>query len=100
MFPPKVKPPLCNEPDRRILTAAETKRLFALPAQQCNGPSSATAVGICVKVVALVGCRTTEIASLREEDVLANRAIRMAAESTTTRRYKNLAGFRLSSTPN
>jgi integrase len=44
--------------------------------------------GIYLEVAALVGWRATEIASMREDDILADGFIRVGAESSKTRRHK------------
>jgi integrase len=80
-----VKPPKCDEPDVRIVSADETGALLAWLADRWNNWRMPA---IYLEIAALVGWRATEIASMREEDILADGYIRVAAESSKTRRYK------------
>jgi hypothetical protein len=80
-----VKAPKCDEPDIRIVTAAETGDLFAWLATRWNNWRLPT---VYLEVAALVGWRATEIASMREDDILADGFIRVGAESSKTRRHK------------
>jgi integrase len=80
-----VKAPRCDEPDVRIVSAEEANLLFAWLGQRWNNWWLPT---IYLEVAALVGWRATEIASLREEDIMADGFVRVAAESSKTRRYK------------
>ncbi len=80
-----IKAPKCDEPEVRIVSAAESADLFTwLGARWNNWRLPA----VYLEVAALVGWRATEIASMREEDILADGFIRVAAESSKTRRYK------------
>jgi integrase len=80
-----VNAPKCDEPDIRIVTAAETGELFAWLATRWN---NWRLPGIYLEVAALVGWRATEIASMREDDILDDGFIRVGAESSKTRRHK------------
>jgi len=80
-----IKAPRCDEPDVRIVTAAESGELFAWLANRWN---NWRLPAVYLEVAALVGWRANELASMREEDILADGYIRVAAESSKTRRYK------------
>ena len=80
-----VKPPKCDEPDVRIVSAAETVELFTWLAVRWKGWRLPT---VYLEVAALVGWRAAEIASMREDDILDDGFIRVAAEASKTRRYK------------
>jgi len=80
-----VKAPRCDEPDVRIVSAEETRLLFAWIAERWN---CWRLPAVYLEVAALVGWRATEIASMRDEDILADGFIRVAAEASKTRRFK------------
>ncbi len=81
----KVKAPKCDSPDVRIVSAAESEALFAWFTERWNGWRLPL---VYLQVAALVGWRATEIASIREEDLLADGFIRVLAESCKTRKHK------------
>ena len=67
------------------MSAAETGDLFAWLAKRWN---KWRLPAVYLEVAALVGWRATELASMREDDILADGFIRVAAESSKTRRHK------------
>ncbi|HEY4313199.1 MAG TPA: hypothetical protein VGN12_27355 [Pirellulales bacterium] len=81
----KVKPPKCDDPDVRIVTAGETAELFAWLNERWNNWRLPL---VYLEVAALLGWRATEIASLRDEDLLADGYVRVCAGSSKTRKYK------------
>jgi integrase len=81
----KVKPPRCDDPEVRIVTAEETKALFDWLSGRWNQWSLPL---VYLQVAALLGWRATEIASIKEDDLLPDGFIRIAAESCKTRRHK------------
>ena len=81
----KVKPPRCDDPDVRIVTAAETADLFAWISDRWHNWRLPL---VYLEVAALVGWRATEIASLRTEDLLDDGFLRVIPESSKTRRHK------------
>jgi integrase len=81
----KVKPPKCDDIDVRIVSANETATLAAWLCDRWNNWRPPI---IFLEVAALVGWRATEIASIREEDLLADGHIRVVAGSSKTRKYK------------
>jgi integrase len=80
-----VKPPKCDDPDVRIVAAAESKALFAWLAERWNGWKLPA---VYLEVAALLGWRATEIASIREDDLLADGFVRVTASTSKTRRHK------------
>jgi integrase len=80
-----VKPPKCDEPDVRIVTADETADLFAWLDQRWNNWRLPV---LYLEVAALLGWRATEIASLRDEDLVADGFVRVSAEACKTRTQK------------
>jgi integrase len=80
-----VKPPRCDEPEVRIVTAEETEALFDWFATRWN---NWRLPAVYLEVAALVGWRASEIASMREDDILADGHIRVLAESSKTRKHK------------
>lgn len=81
----KVKPPRCDEPEIRIVSAAETADLFAWLAERWHKwPLPQTYL----EIASLLGWRATEIASIREEDILPDGFVRVLAESSKTRKTK------------
>ncbi len=80
-----VKPLKCDDPDVRIVSADETKLLFAWLAERWNGWRL---LAVYLEVAALVGWRATEIGSLREDDILADGFIRVVAGNSKTRKLK------------
>jgi integrase len=80
-----VKAPRCDDPDVRIVTADETAALFAWLDERWHGWRLPA---VYLEVAAWAGWRATEIASMREEDTLADGHIRVAAETSKTRKAK------------
>jgi hypothetical protein len=80
-----VKPPKCDDPDVRIVTADETAALFAWLGNRWNHWQLPL---VYLEVAALLGWRATETASIREEDLLADGFVRVTAENCKTRRHK------------
>ncbi len=80
-----VKPPRCNEPEIRIVSADESKMLFVWMAERWSNWKLPL---VYLHVAALIGWRATEIASLRTEDVMPDGHIRVTAESSKTRTQK------------
>ena len=80
-----VKPPRCNEPDVRIVSADETGDLFDWFNIRWNNWRLPL---VYLELAAIIGWRATEIASIKADDVLPDGFIRVAAESSKTRRHK------------
>jgi integrase len=80
-----VKAPRCDDPDVRIVSAAETEALFRWLADRWNGWRLPL---IYLQAAGILGWRATEIASLRTEDLLADGYVRVGSESSKTRRHK------------
>lgn len=80
-----VRAPRCDDPDVRIVTAAESEALFAWLGERWNNWKLPL---VYLKVAALLGWRATEIASMREDDLLADGFVRVLAESSKTRKHK------------
>jgi hypothetical protein len=80
-----VKPPRCDDPDVRIVSAAESKLLLDWLAERWN---KWRLPAIYLEVAALLGWRATEIASIREADLLADGYVRVTAGTSKTRKHK------------
>ena len=80
-----VKPPKCDEPDVRIVTADESADLFAWLDDRWNNWRLPI---VYLEVLALLGWRATETASLRTEDLIADGFVRVQAEACKTRKQK------------
>ena len=80
-----VKPPKCDDPEVRIVSAVEIAELFAWLSARWNNWQLPI---IYLRVAALLGWRATEIASIREEDVLGEGYVRVAAKTSKTRKHK------------
>ncbi|MEN6405893.1 MAG: hypothetical protein ABFC77_05420 [Thermoguttaceae bacterium] len=80
-----VKPPKCDDPDIRIVSAVESKALFDWLNARWNNWRLPV---VYLKVATLLGWRATEVASIREEDLLPDGYVRVAAKSCKTRRHK------------
>ena len=80
-----VKPPKCDDPDVRIVSAAESKALFDWFGERWNNWRLPL---VYLEVATLLGWRATEVASIREEDLLPDGFVRVAAENCKTRRHK------------
>jgi hypothetical protein len=80
-----VKPPKCDDPDVRIVSAEESAALFKWLGDRWNNWQLPL---VYLRVAALLGWRATETASLREEDLLPDGFVRVAAENCKTRRHK------------
>jgi integrase len=81
-----VRPPKCDEPDVRIVTADESADLFAWLGERWNGWRLPI---VYLEVLALVGWRATETASLRVDGLLAGGFVKVQAESSKTRKHKH-----------
>ncbi len=80
-----VKPPKCDDPEVRIVSAAESKALFDWLGVEWNNWQLPI---VYLEVASLLGWRATEVASIKEEDLLPDGYVRVAAESCKTRRHK------------
>ncbi len=80
-----VKPPKCNDPDIRIVSAEESADLLAWLGRRWNNWRLPL---VYLEVAALLGWRAAEIASLREDDLLADGFVRVLAQSSKTRKTK------------
>lgn len=80
-----VRPPKCDDPDVRIVSAEESAALFKWLGERWNNWKLPL---VYLQVAALLGWRATETASLREEDLLPDGFVRVAAENCKTRRHK------------
>lgn len=80
-----VKPPKCDDPEVRIVSAEESAALFKWLAERWNNWALPL---VYLEVAALLGWRATETASIREADLLADGFIRVIAENCKTRRTK------------
>lgn len=80
-----VKPPKCDDPDVRIVTAAESEALFAWLAKRWHNWRVPL---VYLQVAALLGWRATEIASIREDDLLADGYVRVISKASKTRKHK------------
>jgi integrase len=80
-----VNPPKCDDPDVRIVSAAESKALFDWLGNRWNNWRLPL---VYLEVATLLGWRATEVASIREEDLLPDGYVRVAAENCKTRRHK------------
>jgi len=76
-----VKPPKCDDPDVRIVSAAESKALFDWLAERWNNWRLPR---VYLEVAILLGWRATEVASITEEDLLPDGYVRVAAERCKT----------------
>jgi hypothetical protein len=81
-----VKAPKCDDAEVRIVTVAEIDALYAWLADRWNNWKLPRT---CLQVAALLGWRATEIASIREIDILADGYVRVQAESSKTRKQKH-----------
>ena len=81
-----VKPPKCDEPEVRIVSAKETADLFTWLGKRWNNWQLPM---IYLDVAGTTGWRATEIASMKADDVLEDGFVRVAAESSKTRRHKH-----------
>lgn len=80
-----VKAPRCDEPDVRIVSADESAALFAWLGERWNNWRLPL---VYLEVAALLGWRATEIASIRQDDLLGDGHVRVLAESSKTRKHK------------
>ena len=80
-----VKPPKCDDPEVRIVSAAEIADLFGWLSERWNNWQLPI---VYLRVAALLGWRATEIASIREEDILGEGYVRVAATASKTRKHK------------
>ena len=80
-----VKPPKCDDPEVRIVTASESQALFDWLAKRWNNWRLPL---VYLEIAALVGWRATEIASIRNDDLLADGFVRVAASRSKTSRHK------------
>jgi integrase len=80
-----VTAPQCDDPDIRIVSADETTALFKWLGERWNDWRLPL---LYLEVAALLGWRATEIASIREEDLLGDGHVRVLAESSKTRKHK------------
>lgn len=81
-----VKAPRCDEPDVRIVSASESAGLLAWLNTRWNNWRLPI---VYLEVASRVGWRATELASMKADDVLDDGFIRVAAESSKTRRQKH-----------
>jgi len=80
-----VKPPKCDDPEVRIVSAEESVAFFKWFGIRWNIWRLPV---VYIEVAALLGWRATEIASIRQEDVLADGFVRVIAANSKTRRTK------------
>lgn len=81
----KVKPPRCDEVEVRIVSADESAALFSwLKARWNNWHLPVTYL----RVLALIGWRASEVASIRDEDILTDGYLRVTAATCKTRKLK------------
>jgi hypothetical protein len=80
-----VKSPKCDDPEVRIVSAEESLALFSWLNERWNHWRLPT---VYLELAALLGWRATEIASIREDDVLDDGFVRVTAENCKTRRTK------------
>lgn len=80
-----VRPPRCDDPEVRIVSAEETADLFAWLATRWNDWRLPL---VYLEIAAIVGWRATELASIRTEDVLPDGFIRVVAGTSKTRKQK------------
>lgn len=80
-----IRPPKCDDPEVRIVSAAESEALFDWLAQRWN---CWRLPAVYLQVAALLGWRATEIASIREADMLADGFVRVTSLNCKTRRVK------------
>ena len=81
-----VKPPRCDDPDVRIVTAAETAEFFGWLGKRWNHWQLPM---IYLDVAGTTGWRATEIASMKADDILEDGFLRVSAETSKTRRHKH-----------
>ena len=79
------RPPRCDDPEIRIVLAPETTLLFNWLVERWNGWRLPL---VYLQIAALVGWRATEIAGIREADVLADGHVKVAAAASKTRKTK------------
>lgn len=80
-----VRPPKCDDPDVRIVSATEAANLAAWFSERWNGWRLPV---LFLEVATQVGWRATEIASLRTEDLLDDGIVQCVAGSSKTRKQK------------
>jgi integrase len=80
-----IRAPKCDDPEIRLVTAAETAELFEWLNKRWNKWRLPI---VYLEVASLIGWRATEIASLRTADLLDDGFVRVMAESSKTRRQK------------
>ncbi|MGE0607698.1 MAG: tyrosine-type recombinase/integrase [Pirellulales bacterium] len=80
-----VKPPRCDDPEVRIVTVAETQALYDWLSKRWNNWRLPL---VYLDVLALVGWRATELASMRDQDLLADGHIRAVVATVKTRKEK------------
>jgi integrase len=81
----KVKPPKCDDPEVRIITAEENAAFRQWFSERWNNWRLHL---VYLDVLGLLGWRATETASLREADLLADGFVRVTAVTSKTRRHK------------
>jgi hypothetical protein len=80
-----VKPPKCDDPDVRIVSANESKALTEWFCERWNNWQLPI---VYLEVLAYTGWRATETAAIRQEDLLGSGNVRVIAENCKTRRHK------------
>jgi len=80
-----VKPPKCDDPEVRIITAEENTAFRKWFSERWNNWQLPLTY---LDVLGLLGWRATETASLREADLLADGFVRVVAGTSKTRRHK------------
>lgn len=81
----KVRPPKCDDPDVRIVSADESFALFKWFNERWNNWRLPI---VYLEIAALLGWRATELASIRDDDLLADGFVRVAAATCKTRKNK------------
>jgi integrase len=80
-----VRPPKCDDPDVRIVSATEATELANWFSERWNGWRLPV---LFLEVATQVGWRATELASLRAEDLLDDGIVQCVAQSSKTRKQK------------
>ena len=80
-----VRPPKCDDPEVRIVSAAEATELANWFSERWNGWRLPA---LFFEVATQIGWRASEIASLRSEDLLDDNMVRVVAGSSKTRKQK------------
>ncbi len=80
-----IRPPKCDDPEVRIVTPQEAAEFFVWFVQRWGDWALPL---VYIEISALVGWRASEIASLREADILDDGFVQVIAKSSKTRKRK------------